>query len=354
MAFAYPSFTNVYMPNVSTNVEVTANLVVNFSRSKASDFPINDYVKIIPVKKNLGFYKRIAIGQQARLQYNDARNFLWNPGQERPKGNWNQQGFSNFPYATNRYSFTSTLDQMEIDQADFQIQPIHVAMLAQQCLTWRSQLVANTITTTANWDASHVTTMSALAGGTITNATGTNPYVMKLFQQAAILVNRDTLGAVRNNQLSALMNPVTAAAISTSQEWRDYLAQQVNSVKFLEGASPTPAENWNLTRKINGIRVIIEDAVRNNAPPTPEDSLGAAVNQYVLPDGVIIFLGRPGDLVGGEGATDFSTVQLFVYEEMVTESIADSWNRLQMLAVTDNIDCRLVAPASGVYVSGCI
>ncbi len=352
MSFAYPSFTNVYMPNTSTNVEVTANLVVNFSRD-VKKFPLNQYIKLIPTKKTLGYYTRIAIGQQARLQYSDARNFLFNPGQERPKGNWNQLGFSRFPFATNRYSFTTTLDQLEVDQADFQIQPMHVAMLAQQAMTWRSYLVAQTISNAANWDASHVTTMTLLAGGPINSATGTNPYVMKMFQAAAVRIGLDTLGAVDASMLTALMNPNTAKAIAQSQEWRDYLAQQQNAYLFLKGENPTPAEFWNLTPKIHGIRVLIDNTVVNRGANSASDDLGSN-NIFTIPDGMIIFLGRPGDLVGGEGSTDFSTVQLFVHEEMTSESVTDTWNRLLQLAVTDNIDCRVVAPASGMLVYNCL
>ena len=329
--FGYPSATNVYMPNSSVNQAVTADLVVNFSRN-VKEFPLLEYVKLVPVKRPLGYYTRIAIG---------------------PKGNWNQLGFTRQPFSTNRYSFTTTLDQLEIDTADFAIEPMHVAMLAQQAMTWRSFLVSTTIANQNNWDSNHVSTMTAFVGGTITAATGSNPFVMKLFQKAAILISKDTLGAVRPDKLTAIMNPTTAAAIAQSQEWRDYLAQQVNSYKFLEGNMPTSAEFWNLTKQIHGIRIIIDDTVVNQGANTPADDLGAN-NNYTIADGVICFLGRPGDLVGGEGAKDFSTVQLFAYEEMTTESVTDTWNRLQALAVTDNIDCRVVAPASGVLIYNCL
>lgn len=77
-------------------------------------------------------------------------------------------------------------------------------------------------------------------------------------------------------------------------------------------------------------------------------------NSFVMPTGTVTMLGRPGDLVGSEGTTDYSTVQFFIYEEMSAESFTDTQNRSILLGVTEDWDVKVVAPASGYLLTSCI
>lgn len=354
MAYAFPSSTNVFIPNTtSVNQGVTADLVVNFSRN-IKTFALNQYSKLIPVRKNQGYYKRMAVGQQAKAQWSDTRNFLWQPGQGRPSGNWNKMGFSNFPWLTLRYAYDTTLDQLEIDLADYQIQPIHVAMLAQQAMTNRTKQAISVLTNANNWASTHTTNCTALVGGKMSAGTATNPYIMQAIQKMAVQINTDTTGAVGLEDLSIVMNPNTAKSLAQTQEIRSYLSNQVNAILFLQGKAPTKAQMYNLPdTTLYGVKYFIEDAVQDTGASAVASDDTANLS-YVLPDGVVIMLGRPGDLPGQEGATDFSTLTGFFLEEMTTETFNDPKNRLVELSVVENFTYALTAPLSGYYLTGCI
>jgi len=349
--YAYVSSTNVRIPTNNINDTVSASLVINYSRD-INEFQVNKYTKLIPTAASQGYYMRIAVGQNARLQYPDLRDWLWNPGQDRPRGNWNQLGITNQPFITNRRCFPTTLDFKTIDLAAFQLQPMHVAMCAQQAMTARTQMATGAMNNADNWYSTHVSTATALGGGLWSAGSADNHYIQDTMYKAAIQCNLDTQGVVKAKNLSWVFNPNTARAMASSKELRNYLSNQLDAIKFLQGMAPTPQDMYNLPKKLFGFDIYIEDTVVNRGRPTPNDDF--TNNSYLMPDGNAVLLARPGELVGSEGGTDYSTVQFFAYEEMSAESFTDTENRRITLGVTEDLDCRVVAPASGYLVTGCI
>ena len=65
----------------------------------------------------------------------------------------------------------------------------------------------------------------------------------------------------------------------------------------------------------------------------------------------IVFVSRPGGLMGTEGVPDFSTVTCFAYEDMTVETMDDTWNRRVRGRVVDDSDIVLTAPLSGYFVT---
>lgn len=246
--YVYPSSTNPYIPSTNYNSTVSANLIIGYSRNVKS-FRVNQYTKLIPVKQGQGYYTRISVGQQARLQYADLRDWLWNPGQDRPKGQWNQLGFQFFPFITQRRGYTTTLDQKTVDLATFQLQPMNVAMCSQQAMTARTQGAAGVMSDPANWYSTHTSTATALGGGLWSAGTASSPTIQPCVYKAAIQIELDTMGVVTPEQLSIVLNPVTAQAAAQSQEIRSYLSNQVDAIKYLQGQLPTPQDMYNLPKK---------------------------------------------------------------------------------------------------------
>lgn len=349
--FGYPSSTNIFIPSNNYNADVTANLVIGYSRDVKS-FGVNRYTKLIPVKKSQGYYTRISVGQQARLQYMDLRDWLWNPGQDRPKGNWNQDGFQNFPFTTVRRSYSTTLDTKTVDLASFQLQPIMMATISQQAMTARTQSAVGVMNNAANWYSTHTSTATTIGGGLWNAGTAASPNIQQSLYNMAIQINQDTLGVVKAGMLTLVINPVLARAAAQSQEIRSYLSNQVDAIKYLEGKAPTMQDMYNLPKTLYGFPVEIEDTVVNRGKPTPNDDFSNS--SYLQPNGNAVLLGRPGDLVGSEGTTDYSTVQFFMYEEMSSETFTDTENRKILLSLTEDYDVQVVAPASGYLLTGCL
>jgi hypothetical protein len=63
---------------------------------------------------------------------------------------------------------------------------------------------------------------------------------------------------------------------------------------------------------------------------------------------------RPGGLVGVEGASSFSTCQIFAYEDMTVEQFNDPMNRRIEGRVIDNSVAAVVAPVGGYLIGDVI
>jgi hypothetical protein len=148
------------------------------------------------------------------------------------------------------------------------------------------------------------------------------------------------MGVVDIKDLVVVMNPNTARGIAASQEITDYV-KFTSGVPALFGKDPLPAVSWGLPRELFGFETVIENTVIN---VTAKGATQAT--SYIVPDGVIFMISKMGGLEGVEGATSWSTVQGYFYEEMTVEQKDDTENRLTRGYVTT--DYTVVVPNQGV------
>lgn len=354
MPASFPSFSNVYIPNVSTNAEITANLVAIYGRGKGGKWPYHEYVSIVPTKKPLGYFRRVSAGAAWRINPTSGNQFKWAPGNDSPSGAWNKLGFVNVQYDAQRYAFATELDLQTVDVADFKIQPAHFGMLGQQANTWRSYLAASQATDSTQYPASHVATATSWGGGLWSDATGSNTYIHRGLMAALQRIQKSTGGMVRNaGDFALVMNPTTAAAVSRAEEIREYLARQEGAWKIIEGQEPLNYQRWSMPQYLYGTRVVIEDTVKNDDQSTPLDSTNSS---YVWPDGTIALLLRPdGQIEWPEGVEgNPSVVQMFSYEEMNSETETETWHRRVKMRITDYFALETVAHLAGALITSAV
>lgn len=339
MATAFPSSLNTYVPSH----EASGGLTVGYSRNPKK-FRLNKYMKLVPVKKGQGYYLQITAEEAARVINTNLADFVWHDGAEAPMGNDNLESFQYVKFLTTRYAFAFNLGAKTIDMADWPVLSVHAGFAAQKSMTARTVGAQTGLTTGANWGSSTATATAVTTGGGRFDVSGpTDKFIRKAFNQIAENILQNTIGVVQRDELVAVFNPHDARLMGESEELRDYLKQGgAVSVAEVKGTDKAQNGTWGLPSDLWGFRLEVEDAIRT----TTRKGITTA-RTYCLPTGNGEFMARPGGLLGMEGIPEFSSAQLFVYEEMTVETMNDSNNRRTVGRVVDDWAFSLVSSASG-------
>jgi hypothetical protein len=349
--YAYPGASNTYVKNP----EATGYMKVAFSRNP-EDFPLAEYAQYREVSKDQGLYLQIRTEQAARLVGKSLREYVWPDGADRPRRNNGTSDFRFLDYRTERYDFDFTLGYKAEKQADWNIKDTESNLHAQQAMTARTVAIGNLLSTTANWDASHVSDVAAIAGnsGSWEISTSGRQDIKRSVNYAVKLIHQHTLGVVKKKKdLRLVMNPNTAQKIGESQEIVEYLKSSPAAKQQLgvDDEHFDVYDDYGMPKRLYGIKVVIEDTV------VVTSARGAASTTYDYPmaDGDVFLLSRPGGLVTNAAAgPTFSTCMVFLYEEMTVETLDDPNNRRIEGHIVDDFAGALTAPVSGFYFQGTI
>lgn len=345
MAYGLPGGSNTVIPLF----ELSGELMIAYGRKL--DMAVNRYSKVTSVKSTVGNYLQFKPEDLARFT-NLPQSPVWAPGTPRPTGWSNQQSFQVQPFRTTRFAPNPViLDKRSVDVASFPIMKTHTAKLGQDAMTHQAYRVCTALTTTGNYAASHVVAASdaSLAGGFLDVGTTADPNILQAFNGATRIIMRDTMGAVRYGQISALMNHNTALRLSQSRELREYLMQQAGSLGNITQKDKGYNAIYGLPDTLYNVKIVVEDTwyVPYNRGSASE------VPTVVFPDNTIVLFVADGDLEVPEGATSFATCHRFTYEEMTLETKDDSWNRLIEMSAVMDYDVQIVAPPTGFIITNC-
>ena len=345
MATGYLSPNAGYIPNW----EASGKIIVDFSRAPA-DFALPRYTQYVKTPKQVGYFLQITPDNAARIINTDLSEFRWPDGQPRPMGNDNHKDFQFVKFSTDRYAFPFTLGTLTIDQSDWNVTAMYSRMAAQQAMTGRALRVITLVGNSANWPTTHTNTATLAGGGKWDVATSQTPFIKKSLMAAAIQINKDTLGVVKPKDLHLVINPTLASLMASSQEIIDQVKQAANTINLIRGEDRVNnIEGWLLPDVLYGFPVVIEDTVRvSTRKGTNAQTIG-----YELADTSALLMARVGGLDGLYGAPSFSTVQLFMEEEMTIETFDDTLNRRMIGSVVENYVEALVSTASGFLFTAC-
>jgi hypothetical protein len=150
-------------------------------------------------------------------------------------------------------------------------------------------------------------------------------------------------GAIAPNQLIMVISPAIANVVSQSPEVREYVRNYPAALSFLQGSDTF--SRWGIPPTLFGLGdVVVDDSVKVTSKK------GATLaNSYIYGNSAV-FVSRPGGLVGVEGASSFSTCQIFAYEDMTVEQFNDPLNRRIEGRVIDNSAAAVVAPVGGYLI----
>lgn len=338
MATSTPYGSNTFIPNL----EATNSLVVDFSRNP-DEFALPNYTQYVPVEKTEGKYVRMDVEAAARLLNTDAREHEWPDGADAPTGEGQLDPHSFYSYICRRYAPAFRMGELAADQAAWDRLAQAAAHVAQQLMTIRTQLVITKLTNTANWATGHYSAVSSISGvtGKWDVSTTARKDIKRSLDYAAEKIRKATLGKVKPKDLRVVMSAGCARKISVTQEIQDHIKGSPAAEKSLT-TQLGGVNEYGLPSTLYGYPIVIEDTVKvTNAKGATK------ATSYVLPDTTPIMVSQIGGLEGVEGSPSFSTVQLFLYEEMSVESKHDRDNRRYLGRAVDNVGVEIVAPISG-------
>jgi hypothetical protein len=339
----FPGPYNVSVPDH----EATGNLVISYSRNE-KDFPLNKYAKLIPVSKVQGLYLKITNEEAGRLMQDGETD--WPAGAPRPSGLGTTESHAYFDYRINRKAFTVPLDDITVAEATWDIMQTHVRIKAQAAMTRRTKQAVTALTTSGNYDSSHVSTIAAICGSgeTWAGSTGTTLNIKKSIDYAMNKIEQDSLSAVKLEDMVLVLNPSLAAAMSITGELRDYLKSSVYSGQVVKGDWAGPSSRG-LPTQLYGVNVVVE-----NTSQTTSRRGATAAKSYLMGNAVAALVARPGSLQGFEGP-QFSTLSMFVHKEMdmLVEKIPNVRDKLTEVSIVDGTDSQITAPVTGFLFTSC-
>lgn len=348
---AYPGGSNVFVAGFSKNAETTQLFATDFSRNPDS-FRLNDYVQIVPVKLDKGFYAEMGVEEGGRITNDDMPETVWADGDDAPEGRGNTESFEFKAYQTLRRLYNFRVGGKAVDQAPWDILAQNGRRKAQLAMTMRTVQAVTVATTAANYSASHTADVTAIPGVSDTWDTSTTAdmFIKRSLLHGWDTIRKSTLGGVRLNELRLVLSPTCAKEIAMTQEVIDLIKQSPTAVDYLKKGLGNAA--YGLPEVLYGIPVVIEDAVKVTS------AKGAStVTADVMPDAKPFLCARPGGLVAPDYSQDqpnFSTLAMFMYEDMTVEEKYDVDNRIHRGRVVDDFVVKLMAPISGFLFTNAI
>lgn len=347
MVAQYPGAYNTYVKDH----ESTGNLTVTYSRN-ARDFPLNNYVQIVPVTEPSGLYLELGFEEAARILTTDGDEFAWPDNADAPVFKDNVDDFEFKQYRTKRRAYNWRFGNKTIDNASWDISTEYDDKKAQQAMTMRTKKVNAILTTSGNYDSSHVSAVTSISGvtGTWDASTTARMDIKKSINYAVNQIKKSTLSAVKKpSDMYLVIGPGLAAALSECQEIVDYIKGAPQALAQVKGelSGDNPNVGYDLPATLYGVNLIVEDSV------VVTNRKGAtAAKSFIHADATPFITSRPGTLEGKYGGPSFSTCSLYMYEEMSVERFVDEENRNTKGRVVEDYDALMTSSISGFLFTG--
>lgn len=340
MTATYPNASNTYVP------ELTDKLVVDFSRN-VNKFPLNRYVQIVPVEKQNGYYTKMTREEAGRILASDGKNFLWQDSMDRPLHVGETESHDFPAYGTKRRDFGCVIGYLGAQQAAFNVKAIHAGLKAEQAMRVRTQLCVTAATTTGNYDSAHTSAVASISGvsGLWDVSTTARKDIKRSLDYAVETILKSTLNGINGAEdLMLVMSPGCARKISVSQELVDHIKGSPDALAEIRGELPGRNVLFGLPNRLYGINVQVEDTAKVTSKKG-----GTIARSFILSDSTPFLCSRPGALVSERAAetASFSTLTLFMKEEMTTEEFDEPKHRRTELHVTEDYDVAVTASISG-------
>lgn len=327
---------NTFIPNTAA----TKNMVVDFSRNP-NKFALPNYAQYVAVDKVDGRYIRMTIEVAGRILQTNLAEFLWPDGTEQPMGYPDREKFGFQSYRTERFAFAFTLGQLAVEQAEWDVLAHHARIAAQRCMTARTQAAATLLNTGGNFGStSTVATMDGVTGQHDLSTTARKD-IKRSFDVAADTIQKATLAAVTPGDLNVIVGPDWARKVSASQEIVDHIKQSPAAREELEKGL-APNNRFGLPSTLYGYPIHVENTVK----VTTRKGAAATTRSYVWDSDNVAMVSRPGGLEGVGDAPSFSSVTVFLKEEMTIESKHDKDNRRHTGRAVDDYEVVMTAPAA--------
>lgn len=325
-------------------------LQVHFSRNMQRYGVLRCFERV-PVTQIQGMYLELNPVEGARVR---AERANWPEGSPRPSGFNSKHEWK--PYLTKRSSEGFRVGQLTLDQArlvGWDRLGTGIREAANRAMANLTRDFEKLVTNTINGQTA--ATMTSLAGGVVTAATESNPYIRLLFDGAAEALADSSYGAIKRSDLIAVMGPTTAVEIASSAEYFAFLKNYPIARDFLE-RTPQFREHG-IVPTIHGIETVVLD----DRFVTTEDGQSETLRRVLQGLGTvnavsvkdpIIFLTKPAQanrdsvMPDSDGVTRVDAglhggVLQISKEEMTVQYEVDSFNRLVDAAITNDYELAI-------------
>ena len=339
MAATFPTGSNTFVPST----EATNNLVTDYSRNP-SKFALASWAQYVPVKNTVGYWTEMTVEMAARLLNADGASEAWPDGNDAPTQHGNLESFEFKPFACQRFAPGFRIGEHSAAQATWDILAQHARHAAQRTITLRTMKAVTVATTAGNYPSAHTSAVSSINGvtGKWDLSTVARQDIKRSLDYAFEQINLSTLGSVTPDQVQVVLSPRCARKMAATQEIKDYIKGSPAAKEDLKTGLSTKPGFYGLPETYSGYKLVIEDAVR----VTSRKGATKAAS-YVLDETTPFMTSRVGELEGVEGAPSFSTIQVFLYQEMIVESKHDRDNKVHKGRVIDFYDTQMVSNISG-------
>jgi len=340
--YVRPGQVNTYV----RNHEATGNMIVMYSRAP-NKFALPKYVQYRPVSKTTGLYLRITPEEAGRITNSNLADYVWPDGADRPTRS-EMERFRYEDYRTQRYAFPWQLGRKAVEEADWPVDNVNQQIIAQKAMTGRTQAVATVLQTEANWATGHYGDVADISGNSDSweNSTTAAQDIKRSITYGIQEIQKSTFSVVKQEDLVLVMNPTTARRVGTSQEIIDFVKQQESAPAILSHTTDWVLSQYGLPARLYGVPVLVEDTVMI----TSKSGAATETRTYPMDDGNAFLLARPGSIeASAGGGPSFSTITLFMLEEMTVEQKDDPDNRRIVGTVVDDYDTVMTANTSGYW-----
>lgn len=363
--FSAPGYQNIYLPNYMGDGELQKRLIVGFTMDEETQ-ALNNWVTMFGADEPRFYFQRWASGDFVRLPHATGIDRRWAPGTDRPRSD-EAPRFTNEIVELFRYGDQAYIDDATVDLS--KIGPLVQIIQKKFATRYMIQRAVESITelrTSGNYPSSGIlnyyatwSSLASAAGGTLTQyptnyfgisgthyaADGTlnDPLLRKMIGHAVKNILLRSNGRVTITDLMILINPNTADRLANSQEIRVYNAQQVNSMDITQGKSPSMWPTFGLPNPIAGVKVFVDPTVYVTSK---QDHQNEDTQTFVIPDGHLSIVARPGSVVGMPGSEGFGSVAVWQHKKwaMKPETFPDVPNKRLNVAFMDWFKAKLVAP----------
>lgn len=348
MASTYPAQFNTYV----ADHEASGRLTVTYSRNPKK-FPLNKYIKLTPVTKSRGYYLVMDFDTASRIT-DDGREFAFPDGARAPREIDNLDPHEFLEFRCQRYAYSWELGNLTIDEASWDIDNQYDDKNAQLAMTSRTKKVVDILTTAGNYDAAHTAAVTAISGvtGTWDASTTARQDIQRSLNYAVEKVMLATDSVVKHEDLQLVISPGLARRIRECQEIVDYLKGSPFALEQIKGSlsGENPNSAFGLPSHLYGVELVVEDTV-----VTTSRRGATRAKSFVMPDAKPVLTSRPGVLEGKYGGPEFSTVTVFIAEEMTVERFRDDqMDRLTYGRVVENFVAKMTSSISGFLFTGAV
>jgi len=337
MATAFPSYTNVFIPGF--NGGMSERLIVDYGRDWRKN-PVNMLASTSTESLPSGFFMRIKPEAQGRLIDWPAA-FEFPDNTTVPRQEDHRRDFDYVPWNAKRYVYETTVGNMELEYASFDVEAQVTNDLGNLASQARSMAFYTTLNTAGNYLTGLTDTATNLGGGLWSAGTSANRYIEKTIQTLLQRMDQASMNGFTLDDLFLVVSPTVAAAMARSQEIADGLFRTTDYKEHLQyELFQGQLARYGLPPVLYGVTLVVDNWTKETT------KIGATSSKSFLPDTNSAYLiAKPGGIKSVSGGKAFGSVNFFVPKgkEMIVNVIDVPRDHRKVIQCIDFFDCQLVA-----------